>query len=103
MAEADVGFEGPTDVGNGKGLRHGFRQGGGIAVVVRGEDGCLGEDVAAASPLEDDRMSILLVTQEPDGPAPDDMEPVDRIAAVEDGGTRRENPLRSAKMVEQFG
>jgi len=70
---------------------------------VSGEDGRLGEDVASASPLEDDRMSILLVAQEPDGPAPDDVEPLDRVAAVEDGGTRREDTFRAAKAGKQSG
>jgi hypothetical protein len=69
---------------------------------MRGEDRCLGEDVAAASPLEDDRLSILLVAQEPDGSSPDQMNSLDRIAAVEDGGTRRENPLCAAKVGKQF-
>lgn len=80
-----------------------IRRGDGIAVVVRGEDGCLGEDVASASPLEDDRMSILLVAQEPDGTAPDDVEPLDRVAAVENRCTRREDTFRAAKAGEQFG
>ena len=51
---------------------------------------------------KDDRMSILLVAQKPDGPAPDDVEPLHRIAAVEDGSTRREEPFRAAKAGEEF-